>query len=252
MPFDFEKNLTEKLGPLPGYAWVILGAGAVIWYRKKHPSTSVTSTSPAAPLDSSSTAATDPSLGLSNNAAWGSQAAQNLYGSSAYSPADITSAIDAYLNGSSLTSNQQGIINAAIAGLGNPPDNFGIDTSQTDSVTASSNQATIAASQEAIDAATAYADILTSTSDLGYQPDITPGYNNPPGFSGTAANDGPSGTALTTPTLPTASLGVTKVDAQGFTYLQPGQGAPSINPNLFDSAPAHVVPALSGTSAKGD
>lgn len=218
MPFDFEKNLTEKLGPLPGYAWVILGAGAVIWYRKKHPSTSVTSNSPAAPLDSSSTAATDPSLGLSNNAAWGSQAAQNLYGSSAYSPADITSAIDAYLNGSSLTSNQQGIINAAIAGLGNPPDLTGPSAP------------------------------ITPLS----VPDITQGYNNPPGFSGTAANDGPSGTALTTQTLPVASLGVTKVDAQGFTYLQPGQGAPSINPNLFDSAPAHVVPALSGTSAKGD
>ena len=227
MPFDFEKNLTEKLGPLPGYAWVLLGVGGVYWYRKKRPSMSVTSTNAAAPIATStdSAGAYDPNA-ANNNAQWGSKAAQNLYSSSAYSPSDITDAINAYLNGSSLTSNQQGIIAAAVAGLGNPPDNFGIDSSQTDSITAISNQATITASQEAINAATAYADVLASTADLGYQPDITPGYNNPSGFSGTAANDGANGTGLGSPTIPSIST-----NFNNGTMSRPGDNLNSIIPS---------------------
>lgn len=238
MTFDIEKNLTEKLGPLPGYAWVLLGVGGVFWYRKSHPGGSIRSSSVASPIANSSTPATDASVsGATNNAQWASKAAQNLYGSSAYSAPDITDALNSYLSGTSLTSGQQGIINAAIAGLGNQPDNFGIDPAQYDAVTAASNLTNIAASQEGNNAATSYNDLLAATYDLGFQPDITPGYNNPPGFSGTAANDGPAGTNLNSPTIP-----VGLVSPSVKSSVSSNKSGPMIGPSL----------SLSGTSVKGD
>lgn len=186
MPFNtesFSKSLTEKLGPLPGYVWVGLGVGAIYLYRRSHPSTAkVISLNPAAPIDTSSTPASASSSGGSSapmtNADWANQAAQSLYGSSAYSPEDINAAISAYLSGATPTAKDQGIINAATAGLGNLPAPIG---PQVD-----------------------YLPYIFAPAPLT-PPDITPGYNNPPGFSAPAANDGPSATAVAIPTIPVYS-----------------------------------------------
>lgn len=177
MPFNtesFTKNLTEKLGPLPGYAWVLIGVGGVYWYRKSHPSTAaVTASTAAAPGSSSTTLAVDPNAVLpSDNANWAAQAASNLYASSAHSPDQISSALSNYLNGSTLSASDQAIISAAIAGLGNTPQTINPSIPPT---------------------------------TLDPYVDITPGYTNPPGFTGPAAIDGPSGTALTTKTTPVTS-----------------------------------------------
>ena len=166
MSFDLENNLTSKLGPLPGYAWVGIGVGAVYLYRKRHPSTiKTTSLNPAAPIETSSTPASSGPAPAPTNEDWAKQAAHSLYGSSAYSPDDISAAISAFLSGATPTTAQQGVINAATLGLGNPPAPLGPQ----------------------VDYLPYYGQAPT--------PDITPGYTNPPGFS-PALNEGSLGTSL--------------------------------------------------------
>lgn len=116
---ELGKNLTGKLGPLPGYAWVIIGVGGIYYYRKKHPSTAAaTSTSPAAPPINSSTP-----VDMYGNPIDPNAAANQLYQSSPYTLQQIQDAIQAGLDGSSLNTTQQAIqdqLQQIQYGLSNP------------------------------------------------------------------------------------------------------------------------------------
>ena len=243
MPFDFKKNLTEKLGPLPGYAWVILGVGAVYWYRKSHPSTSILSTNAAAPVANSSTPAVDPSLATQDPTAWANQAAQSLYSSSSWSPDQINQALSALLNGSSLSAQDQAIVNAATSGLGNVPSNNAplawgvqqyIDPAGTVFSGGQINSA--GAVQGAIDS-NGYQVFIPAPGapqiDPNFVPDLTPGYNNPSGLSGTASNDANSGTAIT-------SNGAPSVPVSPFTPAPTG---------TFNNSGPHLAPSGGGKGA---
>jgi len=230
MPFDsesFTKSLTEKLGPLPGYAWVAIGVGAVYWYRKNHPSTGASiSTSPAATVDNSSTPVSSVTGLPTTNSAWGSAAAQSLYGTSAASPTDISTALENYLTGASLTSGQDAIVNQAIASLGNPPEGL-IGATVTDPYNQLLSGLTVATPWP--------------------NPDITPGYNNPPGFSGPALNDGASGTDLTNPTNPIS--GTPNISPQGLptTSSNPSQSSPFYTKDPSAGSPIYgPYPVVSG------
>jgi len=102
----FIDSLTGKVGPLPGYAWVAIGAGGIYWYRKKHPSTAtvVPSTSPA-DTSSSSSAPVAPVGTMSTD-----QAANQLYQSSPYTLDQIQQAIANAAQGASPSGVEQQIL----------------------------------------------------------------------------------------------------------------------------------------------
>ena len=123
---DITGALTEKIGPLPGYAYVAIGVGGVLWYRKNHgsPKARVLPSNDGAtnlgisptPVDTTGAAYSTP---VDNNA-WALEAAQHLGTTSAFSPGDISTALYNYLSGSGLSSAQQNIVNAAIGANGYP------------------------------------------------------------------------------------------------------------------------------------
>ena len=110
---DFLKNLTEKIGPFPGYVYVLAGAGGIWYYRKKHPSTATStatvdpSTAPAAPSASFSDQSATP---LEN-----SSAASQLYQTSPFTQDQISQALDAINTGSSVSSNLQPVVDQLTA-----------------------------------------------------------------------------------------------------------------------------------------
>ena len=110
---DFLKNLTEKIGPFPGYVYVLAGAGGIWYYRKKHPSTATAtvtvdpSTAPAAPSASFSDQSATP---LEN-----SSAASQLYQTSPFTQDQISQALDAINTGSSVSSSLQPVVDQLTA-----------------------------------------------------------------------------------------------------------------------------------------
>ena len=99
---SFTDALTSKLGPLPGYVWVLIGAGGIYYYRKKHPSSST----PAATAATSASAPVSPVDTMSTD-----QAANQLYQSSPYTLDQIQQAIANAVNGVSQDQTGQAIAN---------------------------------------------------------------------------------------------------------------------------------------------
>jgi hypothetical protein len=147
------KFLTQKVGPLPVFAWA--GAAVVIWWylQKKQGATAATTggqTDPAGnvgtidpgtgyvygssedqaalaagdgTLSSGTSAGTNATTGAqkyADNNAWGIAAVNYLVGISINGTL-ATQAIQAYLNGDTLTTAQQGDVNLAIQAIGAPP-----------------------------------------------------------------------------------------------------------------------------------
>lgn len=143
-------SLTQKMGPLPTYAWIALGVGGyvVFAYLKGRMSTSTaTAVTPAQSatttgaasssgsyygVDSSgnpigqmtSTFSPQAGLAIESNEEWASQAATSLVDSSAqygWQPTEIETALNGYLEGLPLSGNGPAIVNTAIAEFGSPP-----------------------------------------------------------------------------------------------------------------------------------
>ena len=111
---DFLKNLTAKVGPFPGYVYVLAGAGGIWYYRKKHPSTA-TST---ATVDPSTAPAAPPSASFSDQSATpleNSSAASQLYQTSPFTQDQISQALDAINTGSSVSSSLQPVVDQLTA-----------------------------------------------------------------------------------------------------------------------------------------
>ena len=125
---DFQKTLTEKVGGLPGFAWVGIGLGGYLLYRKFKPSAPVAAASvdtTSAPIPASTV--TDKygnivSAPLGTNSAWASTAANQLMSTGSYTASDIQTALANYLSGNGVSALQQGIVNAALNTFGTPPE----------------------------------------------------------------------------------------------------------------------------------
>lgn len=126
--------LTEKIGPLPGYVWVII-VGGIAWLfymRTKAASAAAT----AAPVDSTfpvvygDAPGTGEFNGLQpsgptgtqtqNNASWAKMVTDALI-TAGGDPLNITNAISNWLNGGSLSPDQQSIVNTVLRQYGSPP-----------------------------------------------------------------------------------------------------------------------------------
>ena len=121
---DVVDSLTKKIGPLPGYAYVVIGVGAVLYWKKRKGSTpgvSVLSTDSPGTIGVNPSAASplDGTLPLDNNA-WALKAAQHLGLTSVNTPGEISTALSNYVNGYGLTSAQQNIVDQAIHAQGFP------------------------------------------------------------------------------------------------------------------------------------
>lgn len=99
---SFTDALTSKLGPLPGYAWVLIGAGGIYYYRRSHPA----SVTPVATAATSASAPVTPVDTMSTD-----QAANQLYQSSPYTLDQIQQAIANAVNGVSQDQTGQTIAN---------------------------------------------------------------------------------------------------------------------------------------------
>jgi nucleoid-associated protein YgaU len=135
--------LTKKIGPLPGFAWLLIVVGAAYgWYYWKG-GHSVGASAPAPASLSTDTGAgtytgatTDTTGSTFNgsvsttpagaapattNAQWARNVADGLITSGA-NPTDVENALSAYLNGQTLTPTQNAIINTALRQYGQPPE----------------------------------------------------------------------------------------------------------------------------------
>lgn len=136
--------LTRKIGPLPGYAWVVIVVAIYYLYRKFYGGGGTATNTPVgtsdatpgstgystSPVDygggagyASGGMLTSPGSGVSaaqDNASWGKQAAGALIASGA-NPGLVNNAINDYLNGNPLSAQEQQIINQALSQFGEPP-----------------------------------------------------------------------------------------------------------------------------------
>lgn len=119
---DVVEALTKKIGPLPGYAYVVIGVGGVLVYKRFRSSKAA----PVASMDTGSTLGvntsatpTDPLAPMDINA-WALQAAQHLAQTTVNTPGDIATALSNYLSGYGLSNSQQSIVDQAIHANGFP------------------------------------------------------------------------------------------------------------------------------------
>jgi hypothetical protein len=131
---------TKKIGPLPGWAWVLiivgLAYGAFLWRKRGAASGTVAPVqapsavgfSSAGPAPGTNTYNGQVSTlpvgqpGLSTNAAWAKSVTDFLVGTGNYSPADISNAIGNFISGNALNEQQTAIVNTAIKQFQTPPE----------------------------------------------------------------------------------------------------------------------------------
>lgn len=134
---------TKKIGPLPGWAWVVIIAGAVwafyLWRKRGAASTVTPAAGAGAAPSAVGFSSADPAPGTNNysgtvstfptgqpamatNASWAKNVADFLIGTGNYSPADVSNAIAGYLAGNTLTDQQTAIVNTAIKQYQTPPE----------------------------------------------------------------------------------------------------------------------------------
>lgn len=132
--------LMQKVGPLPLVAWI--AAGLVIWFyfSRKSASTTTAPIDPAtgfptgSPEDQAALAANaqqnattpstptgQPGQTYTDNNAW-ARAAINYLDGLGIDPTQANQAVELYITSQTLTTQQQGDVNLAIAALGPPPD----------------------------------------------------------------------------------------------------------------------------------
>jgi phage tail protein X len=130
---------TKKIGPLPGWAWVLIivaiAYAAFLWRKRGTASTAAPVTTPAAVGFSSAGPAPGTNNysgqvdtlpvgqpGLSTNAQWAKRVTDFLVGTGSYSPADVSNAISNFISGNSLNDQQTAIVNTAVKQFQTPPE----------------------------------------------------------------------------------------------------------------------------------
>ena len=105
---DFTGALTDKIGPLPGYAYVVIGVGGIFLVRKFKPSTRSfpLAAAPASVAQALPVAANANNQPLPSNDQWALLAAQHLNATTVLKPGDISTALSNYLAGSGLSGAQ--------------------------------------------------------------------------------------------------------------------------------------------------
>lgn len=134
----FGGNLNNKLGPLPVWAWGLIGGGlfGVMYYlhhkkaviaAQNTPNSGSAFTSAGASSNGGNAGELATTGGTSgfggagtSLAQWAANAVNWLIGQGA-SPADASNALSAYINGSTLTQDQTSIVNQALSQFGAPP-----------------------------------------------------------------------------------------------------------------------------------
>ncbi len=134
---DIQNSLTKKIGPLPGYMWVLVAVVGYIgyrWYKSRQGAAipvgygldtgTMFGTNPS-PIGGppSGTAGTTPqgTSPVTTNAQWGREVTIQLVGLGD-DPTLVSNAISDYLNGNPLPAAEQAIINKAVQMLGPPPE----------------------------------------------------------------------------------------------------------------------------------
>lgn len=167
---------TKKIGPLPGWAYVVIvggGAYAIYYWRKRTSDTTASAstvgvTDPNSAGFTSADAVTQADYSTpqtsQTNAQWARNATNALTAQAKYSATDISNALSNYLNGVALSPAQLIIVNDAITQFGAPPEGL-IPT----------NAATVPGNATPADAITGYArsadgSVLYQLWNIGGQP----------------------------------------------------------------------------------
>jgi hypothetical protein len=131
-------SLTEKIGPLPVWAYGVIVGGGLYLYRRSHPAATTAdgtstdgsstppagsdagmpSTAPAVPQSPDNGSATPTPQ---TNAEWKQRATQLVLQLNSWSAYQIDNALSAYLGGQTLDASQQSIVSQAIRMAGSPP-----------------------------------------------------------------------------------------------------------------------------------
>lgn len=137
--------LTKKIGPLPGFVWVLLIVGAayaVYYWRSRGAGSGPAPADPALVGDNPGSVGfssagpmpgTNGNPGVTDtlpvgrpatttNGQWASLAGNALIASGKYDPATVQNALSKYLNGGALTAAEQAIINIAVRDYQLPPE----------------------------------------------------------------------------------------------------------------------------------
>lgn len=141
--------LTHKIGPLPGFAWVLIVGGlayGVYWWRSRGTASSIAPGATVSATDGTVTGISDGSGGfgggsgvsggsysgqvntlpvgqaaVTNNAQWAATAGNALI-AAGQDPSAVSNALSKYLNGGTLTAQEQAIVNIAVRQYQLPPE----------------------------------------------------------------------------------------------------------------------------------
>lgn len=144
IPENVGNAFTKKIGPLPGFAWVLIIVGAaygVYWFRKRgQASTGTGSAALATPvMDSTGFTSAGPAPGANNysgavqtfpvgqpavstNAMWAKSVTDFLVGTGHYSGTDVSNALSKYLGGQALSDAEKAIVDTAVKQFQTPPE----------------------------------------------------------------------------------------------------------------------------------
>lgn len=169
-------ELKQDIGPLPTWAWGLIAGGAVVvfeWWRRLNTASAstpiATTTDDDTPLDSSlndvtaspDNSTTSTTSSILSNSQWIAEAESGLL-NTGQDPIHILEALNDFIDGNQLSTTEQGVVNAAIAAYGLPPEglNAGVQTAPatptTPTTQTSSNNATLASSRSAYDTLLAF------------------------------------------------------------------------------------------------
>lgn len=143
IPESVGNAFTKKIGPLPGFAWVLIIVGVaygVYWFRKRGTASTTGSAALATPvMDSTGFSSAGPAPGTNNysgavqtfpvgqpavstNAMWAKSVTDFLVGTGHYSGSDVSNALSKYLGGSALTDAEKAIVDTAVKQFQTPPE----------------------------------------------------------------------------------------------------------------------------------
>jgi len=144
IPENVGNAFTKKIGPLPGFVWVLVIVGAAyavyLWRKRGQASTGTGSAALATPVaDSTGFSSAGPAPGTNNysgavqtfpvgqpavstNAMWAKSVTDFLVGTGHYSGTDVSNALAKYLGGTPLSDAEKAIVDTAVKQFQTPPE----------------------------------------------------------------------------------------------------------------------------------